>query len=119
MRVTCPNDMMERLGDGQRTNTCSGEIATASLVWWIGNSSSRPTTKQIQVAAEAMIPINNATGPNVGTAVLVQIYIDDLLPKIYGGPIFGRSEANETTHPGCGSWYFLFPAGSGQRRLPC
>jgi hypothetical protein len=41
-----------------------------------------------QVGAEAEIPINNHTGPNVGAVFQVQIYIDDIFPKIFGQPIF-------------------------------
>lgn len=41
-----------------------------------------------QLGVEAVIPINNHTGPNVGAVVSVQIYIDDIFPKIFGGPIF-------------------------------
>ena len=52
-------------------------------------------TKYFQVGAEAVIPINNATGPNVGAVVQVQIYIDDILPKIFGRPIFGDPKGNK------------------------
>ena len=36
--------------------------------------------------------MNKQTGPNIGFVVSVQIYIDDLLPKIFGHPIFGSHE---------------------------
>ncbi len=41
-----------------------------------------------QIGAEAQIPINSATGPNVGAIFQVQIFIDDLFPKVFGHPIF-------------------------------
>ncbi len=52
-------------------------------------------TKNFQVGAEAVIPVNSATGPNVGAVVQVQIYIDDIWPKIFGGPIFGHREEDK------------------------
>jgi len=42
-----------------------------------------------QIGAEAVIPVNHQTGPNVGAIFNVQIYIDDLFPKIFGHPLFG------------------------------
>jgi hypothetical protein len=48
-----------------------------------------------QIGAEAVIPINSHTGPNVGAVIQVQIYIDDIFPKIFGHPIFGHDRENE------------------------
>jgi len=45
-----------------------------------------------QVGAEAVIPINNHTGPNVGAVVQVQIFIDDIFPKIFGHPLFFNND---------------------------
>lgn len=47
-------------------------------------------TKHFQFGAEAVIPANNATGNEVGAIFQVQIYIDDLLPRIFGHPVFGK-----------------------------
>ena len=52
-----------------------------------------------QVGAEAVIPINRNTGPNVGVVFNVQIFIDDLLPKIFGHPIFGGNDRQTATIP--------------------
>lgn len=41
-----------------------------------------------QLGAEAVIPVNAHTGPNVGFTVQVQFYIDDLFPKAFGHPLF-------------------------------
>ncbi|MEI9999802.1 MAG: hypothetical protein WDO13_11935 [Verrucomicrobiota bacterium] len=49
-----------------------------------------------QIGAEAVIPINGHTGPNVGAVFQIQIYIDDIFPKIFGRPIFGHDTGNET-----------------------
>jgi hypothetical protein len=43
-----------------------------------------------QVGAEATIPVNRASGANVGAIVQLQIYIDDIWPKVFGFPIFGH-----------------------------
>jgi hypothetical protein len=54
-----------------------------------------------QLGAEAQIPISNHTGPNVGAVIQVQIYIDDILPTIFGKPLFFKgahdnfSDSNE------------------------
>jgi hypothetical protein len=43
-----------------------------------------------QVGAEAIIPINSHTGHNVGIIAQVHFYLDDLLPKIFSKPLFGK-----------------------------
>jgi hypothetical protein len=50
-----------------------------------------------QIGLEAVIPINSNTGPNLGVVFNVQIFIDDIFPKIFGHPIFGGTETNATT----------------------
>jgi hypothetical protein len=47
-----------------------------------------------QLGAEAVIPMNSHTGPNVGAVISVQIYIDDIFPKIFGKPVFFSDENN-------------------------
>jgi hypothetical protein len=47
-------------------------------------------SRYFQLGVEAQIPINRATGPNVGAVVGVQVYIDDIWPKIFGYPVFFR-----------------------------
>jgi hypothetical protein len=46
-------------------------------------------TPMFQLGAEALIPINEESGPHVGFTVQMWIYIDDLFPKVFGHPIFG------------------------------
>jgi len=46
-------------------------------------------TEYFQLGAEALIPVNGRTGPHVGAAVQMWIFIDDLFPKIFGHPVFG------------------------------
>jgi hypothetical protein len=48
--------------------------------------------KYCQLSAEASFPINGQTGPGVGALFQVQIFIDDLFPKVFGHPIFGEDK---------------------------
>jgi hypothetical protein len=48
-----------------------------------------------QIGVEAVIPVNAHTGPNVGAVVQVQIYIDDLFPKLFGRPVFFSDENDD------------------------
>ena len=47
-------------------------------------------TKYFQIGAEALIPVNSASGHNVGAIVQLQIYIDDIWPKAFGFPLIGH-----------------------------
>jgi hypothetical protein len=49
-------------------------------------------SRYFQLGAEAVIPINNHTGPNIGFVINVNIFIDDLWPKVFGHPLFGGAE---------------------------
>jgi hypothetical protein len=49
-----------------------------------------------QLGAEAVIPINSHTGPNVGAVIQVQIYIDDIFPQVFGHPLFFNKESDNT-----------------------
>ena len=42
-----------------------------------------------QIGAEALIPFNRESGTHVGGIVVLEIYIDDLFPRLFGHPIFG------------------------------
>jgi hypothetical protein len=44
----------------------------------------------VQLALEAAIPINKASGSRTGWIVQVHFYLDDLFPKTIGRPIFSR-----------------------------
>ena len=45
-------------------------------------------TRHFQLGTEAIIPANAHTGHEVGVVVQIQFYLDDLLPKLFGHPIF-------------------------------
>jgi hypothetical protein len=72
------NSPLDR-GGGQTTGTVN-----PGFLW---------ESRYCQIGAEAVIPINRATGPNVGFVVQVQVFIDDLLPKIFGHPLFFGGES--------------------------
>jgi len=42
-----------------------------------------------EIGAEAIIPINDRTGKNVGVLGLLHLFLDDLFPKYFGRPLFG------------------------------
>jgi len=42
-----------------------------------------------QFGIEALIPINNHSGHNVGVIAQIHLYLDDILPKIFSKPLFG------------------------------
>ncbi len=47
-------------------------------------------SKYFQIGAEAQIPVNGASGHQVGFTVQLQVFIDDIWPKVFGHPIFGH-----------------------------
>ena len=49
-------------------------------------------TPYFQLGAEALIPIDHASGAHVGVTVQAWVFIDDLFPKVFGHPIFGGGE---------------------------
>jgi len=51
-------------------------------------------SRYFQAGIEAVIPINKHSGENIGFVFNVNIFIDDLWPKIFGHPIFGGSSEN-------------------------
>ncbi len=68
------------------------------------NKNATPTTGQInpgvlwegkycQLSLEASIPINSRSGPAIGGLFQVQIFIDDIWPKVFGFPIFGHDDS--------------------------
>jgi hypothetical protein len=45
--------------------------------------------QSIQLAAEAVIPINRDSGDAVGFTVQLHFYLDDIFPSSIGKPVFG------------------------------
>lgn len=43
----------------------------------------------IQVGAEAILPVNKATGSHIGVIAQLHFYIDDIFPNSLGRPLFG------------------------------
>jgi len=46
---------------------------------------------KFQLAAEAIIPINRASGDNIGVVGQVHFYLDDIFPRSIGKPLFGAA----------------------------
>jgi len=70
------------VGNSQGT----GLITTGTInpgVIWVGNT--------FQVALEAIVPINRASGTGVGGLVQLHFYLDDIFPKSIGVPLFRAS----------------------------
>jgi hypothetical protein len=51
--------------------------------------------KYCQISAEASIPVNSQSGTAVGCLFQMQIFIDDIFPKVFGHPIFFNNENND------------------------
>lgn len=64
-------------------SACSGTTGTINPGFtWVGN--------YIQLGLEATIPVNHATGNNIGVLAQFHIYVDDAAPKTLGRPLFGN-----------------------------
>jgi hypothetical protein len=69
---------LNRGAQGQTTGTINPGII------WAG--------KYFQVGAEAIIPINERTGTNVGVIAQLHFFLDDLFPHTIGRPLFGGNK---------------------------
>jgi hypothetical protein len=43
-----------------------------------------------QIAVEAIIPLNNASGPGIGGRTQLLLFLDDLAPSLFGKPLLSR-----------------------------
>jgi hypothetical protein len=67
-------------------NQGTGIVTTGTInpgVIWVGDT--------FQVALEAIVPINRASGTGVGGMVQLHLYLDDLFPKSIGAPLFSAA----------------------------
>jgi hypothetical protein len=69
---------LNRGAEGQTTGTINPGII------WAG--------KYFQVGVEAVVPINERTGNNVGVIAQLHFFIDDLFPHSLGRPLFGGNK---------------------------
>jgi hypothetical protein len=69
---------LNRSAEGQTTGTINPGII------WAG--------KYFQVGVEAVVPINERTGNNVGVIAQLHFFIDDLFPHSLGRPLFGGNK---------------------------
>jgi hypothetical protein len=44
-----------------------------------------------QVGVEAIIPINRASGTNIGAVAQLHLYLDDIFPTTIGRPLIGSA----------------------------
>jgi hypothetical protein len=44
----------------------------------------------MQIGLQAVIPMNDRTGTNVGAQASLTLFLDELFPKGLGRPLFGR-----------------------------
>jgi hypothetical protein len=75
-------------------NTGTGLGTTGTVnpgVIWVGN--------YYQVGAEAIIPVNRASGTGTGVIAQLHIYLDDLFPDTIGRPLLADGTANTTGKP--------------------
>ena len=75
-------------------NTGTGLGTTGTVnpgVIWVGN--------YYQVGAEAIIPVNRASGTGTGVIAQLHIYLDDLFPDTIGRPLLADGTTNTTGKP--------------------
>ena len=78
MQLSTP--VANNLGNSART---TGTINPGVI--WVGT--------YFQVGAEAVIPVNHASGTGVGFLGQLHLYLDDMFPTTIGRPLLGRSSA--------------------------
>lgn len=66
--------------DGPRAGYTTGTINPGVI--WFG--------KHIQLGIEAVVPMNTASGKNIGVLGQIHFFIDDLFPRSLGRPLFGN-----------------------------
>ena len=59
----------------------SGTVTTGPGVIYVANT--------YQVGIEAIVPVNRASGTNVGVIGQLHLYLDDMFPQTIGRPLFG------------------------------
>lgn len=70
------NNPLDRGQGGKTTGTVNPGVI------WAG--------KYFQIGLEAIVPVNERTGKNVGFRGVLHFFLDDLFPKSIGRPIFGN-----------------------------
>ena len=73
------------------TSNFSGEERTTGTI----NPGAIYVADKFQFAVEAIIPVNRASGDNVGVMGQLHLYLDDIFPHSIGKPLFGPTSAAE------------------------
>jgi hypothetical protein len=55
-------------------------------------------TDQYQFGVEAVIPVNRASGDDIGVITNVHFYLENIFPNSLGKPLFGVSSSDEANH---------------------
>ena len=69
------------------TSNFSGEERTTGTI----NPGAIYVADKFQLAVEAIIPVNRASGDNVGVMGQLHFYLDDIFPHSIGKPLFGAN----------------------------
>jgi hypothetical protein len=56
-------------------------------------------SKYFEVGAEALIPVNSASGKHIGARVLLDFFLDDIFPDSIGRPIFAPASDQAAKSP--------------------
>lgn len=62
----------------------------AGVTTWTMNPGIIWAGRLFQIGVEAILPMNERTGKNVGVRAQLHFYLDDLFPRTLGRPLFGR-----------------------------
>ena len=46
--------------------------------------------EKYQIRAEAFVPLNSGVGRSVGVRAQLLLFTDELIPNLFGKPLFGR-----------------------------
>ena len=62
----------------------------AGITRWTVNPGVIWAGRLFQIGVEAILPMNDRTGKNVGVRAQLHFYLDDLFPRSLGRPLFGN-----------------------------
>ena len=66
---------------GRSYNTRTTAIAAPGIVWM---------GEEMQIAVEALLPLNRRTGRGVGVIAQAHFFLDEMMPSVFGKPLLAR-----------------------------
>ena len=66
---------------GRSYNTRTTAIAAPGIVWM---------GEEMQIAIEALVPLNRRTGRGVGVIAQAHFFLDEMMPSVFGKPLLAR-----------------------------